>query len=60
MCDKTILENGGVLKPVCNCYKNQRCDKDADNYPHTSKSVLDSYKTLKMCDKAVNTHPSTT
>ena len=25
MCDKAILENGGTLKSVPNCYKNQEC-----------------------------------
>ena len=28
MCDKAILENGGTLKSVPDCYKNQQlCDK---------------------------------
>ena len=43
MCDKAIPENGGMLKSVPDCYKNQqRCDPDC-------------YKTQNMCDKAVNT-----
>ena len=25
MCDKAILENGGTLKPVPNCYKIKKC-----------------------------------
>ena len=24
MCDKAILENGGMLKPVPDCYKNKK------------------------------------
>ena len=33
MCDKAILENGGTLKSVADCYKNQEtCNKAVDNY----------------------------
>ena len=33
MCDKAILENGGTLKFVPDCYKNQEmCNKAVDNY----------------------------
>ena len=32
MCDKAILENGGTLKYVRDCYKNQEmCNKAVDN-----------------------------
>ena len=45
MCDKAILENGGMLKSVHDCYKNQKMfDKTVDNYPHTVKFFPD--KTL--------------
>ena len=34
MCGKAILKNGGTLKPVPDCYKNQeKCNKAVDNYP---------------------------
>ena len=33
MCDKAILENGGTLKSVPDCNKNQEmCNKAGDNY----------------------------
>ena len=35
MCDKAILGNGGTLKSVSDCYKNQEMyNKAVDNYPH--------------------------
>ena len=35
MCAKAILENGGKLKSVPDCYKNQEmCNKAVDNYSH--------------------------
>ena len=35
MCDKAILENGGTLNSVADCYENQQlCDKAVDNHPH--------------------------
>ena len=35
MYDKAIVENGGTLKFVPDCYKNQEmCNKAVDNYPH--------------------------
>ena len=35
MCDKAILENGGTLKSVFDCCKNQEmCNKAVDNYLH--------------------------
>ena len=35
------------------------CNKTIDNYPHALEFVLESYKTQKMSDKAVDTYPST-
>ena len=60
MCHKAILENGGTLKSVPDCYNNQEIFKNAvDNYPHVLEFVPECYKTQKMCDKAVDTYPST-
>ena len=60
MCDKAILENGGTLNSVPDCYKNQEmCNTIADNYPHALEFVSECYMTHKICDKAVNTCPST-
>ena len=48
MCNKAILENGGTLESVPDCYKNQEmCNKAVDNYPYTSKFVPNCYKTQK-------------
>ena len=60
MRDKAILENGGTLKSVPDCYKNQEmCNKAANNYPHALELALEWYKTQKICDKVVDTYPST-
>ena len=60
MCDKPVLENGGALKCVSDCYKKQEiCNKAVDNYPHALEFVPDWFKTQNMCDKAVYTHLST-
>ena len=49
MCDKAILENGGTLESVLDCYKSQQmCDKAVDNYHHTIKFVPDYYMTHFM------------
>ena len=49
MCDKAILENGGTLKSVPDCYKSQQmCDKAADNYHHALKFVPNCYMTHFM------------
>ena len=49
MCDKATLENGGTLKSVPECYKNQEvCNKAVDNYPHALESILECCKTQKM------------
>ena len=54
-CDKAILENDRTLKPVPDCYKNRKmCNK----YPHALEFVCLCHET-QMCDKAVNTYPST-
>ena len=35
MCNEIILENGGRLKYVANCHKNQNmCDKAVDNFAY--------------------------
>ena len=60
MCDKAIIENGGTLKSVPDCYKNQEMsNKAVDNYPHALEFVPECYKTQEMRDKAVDTYPST-
>ena len=46
MCDKVILEYGGILESVPDCYKNQwMCGKAVDNYPYALKFVPDCYVT---------------
>ena len=48
MFDKAILENGGTLKSVSECYKNQEmCNKTVDNYAHALEFVPECYKTQK-------------
>ena len=60
MCAKVILENGGALKSVPDCYKNQEtCNKADSNYPHPLEFVPECFMIHKMCDKAVSTYPST-
>ena len=68
MCDQTILENGGTLKSVPDCHKNQKmCNKAVDNYHHALAFFFffffffffECYKTQKICDKAVKAYPST-
>ena len=60
MYDKAILENGGTLKYVYDCYKNQKmCNKVVNNYLHASEFVPECYKTHKICGNAVDTHSST-
>ena len=60
MCDKVIFENGGTLKSVPDCYKNQEmCNKAVDNYPYAWEFVTECYKTQEICDKAGNTLSST-
>ena len=60
MCAKVILENGGTLMCVPDCYKNQETrNKAVYNYPHPLEFVPECFMIHKMCDKAVNTYPST-
>ena len=60
MCDKAILENGGTLKSVPNCYKNQQMfDKAVEIYTLMNQNLLLNANTQKMCDKAVDTCPTT-
>ena len=60
MFDKAIIENGGTLEYVPDCYKNQhRCDKAFDIYPLVLKFVLDCYITKNICDKAANIYQPT-
>ena len=60
MHDNAILENGGTLNSVPDCYKNQEmCNKAVDHYPHALEFVLNYYMTQKMSGKVVNTHSST-
>ena len=52
MCDKAILENGGTLKSVSDCQKNQKmCNKVVDNYSHALEFLLQCYKTKKCVIK---------
>ena len=48
---KAILENGGTLKSVPDCYKNQEMCKADDNYPHVLEFVPECYKTKKCVIK---------
>ena len=42
MCDKVILENGGTLMFVCDCYKNhKKRNKVVDSCPFAFDSVPD-------------------
>ena len=44
MCDKAILENGGTLKSIPYCYKNQEmCNKAVENYPHALEFSPECY-----------------
>ena len=45
---KAILENGGTLKCVPDCFKNQEMyNKALENYPHALEFVTECYKTQK-------------
>ena len=45
MCDKAIIENGGALKSVSNCCKNQEiCIKAFDSYHHALEILPECYK----------------
>ena len=52
ICDKAILENGGMLESVPDCYKNQQmCDKSVGNNPHALVVFPDCYMTQKCVTK---------
>ena len=54
MCDKAILENGGTLKSVPDCYKSQEmCNEAVDNYSHALEFVAECYKNQEMCYRPV-------
>ena len=56
MCDKVILENGGMFIP--DSYKDKKmCNESADNCAHALGFVPDCHKAQKTCDKAVSTYP---
>ena len=66
MFDKTVLQNGGILKSVPDFYKNQEmCNKAINNYPHALELVPECYKPppppqkKKIRDNSVDTYPST-
>ena len=41
MCDKVLLENGGTLVFVADCYRNLKmCNKSIDDYVHVLEFVL--------------------
>ena len=54
MRDKVILEIGGTLKSVPDCYKDQEMCKAVDTNPWTIQFVPEYYKTEAMCYKAVH------
>ena len=55
MFDIAIQENAGTLKPVPDCYKNQKMfNKAVDNYLHALEFVSEFYSTQEMCNRAVN------
>ena len=57
MCEKAVLKNGGTLKSVPDCYKNQEmCNKAVDNYRYALEFVPKCYKIQNICD---NTYRST-
>ena len=35
------------------------CNEAVENYPHALEFVPECYKAQNMCDKAVNTYPTT-
>ena len=52
MCDKAILENGGKLKSVPDCYKNQEIsNKAVVDYLRALEFAPESYKTEKCVIK---------
>ena len=60
MCDKAILENGGMSMLIPDCYKDQYLsNKAVDNHTDALGSGSDCYKTQKICDKAARTYSFT-
>ena len=56
MCEKVIIENGGILEFIPDCYKNQNmCDK-AVILPQYNL-LLNAISIKKTCDKAIDTCP---
>ena len=52
MCDKAIVESGGMLRLVAGCYKNQKTfNKSVNNYFHALQFVSHYYKTQKSVIK---------
>ena len=48
MCDRAILENGGTLESVPDCYKNQEVrNKTVDNYSLMHQNLFMSASRLK-------------
>ena len=59
LCDKVILENGGTIMFIPDCYNNQSmCDNVVDNYAHVPGYVSDCYEIPKTCNKADSSYPS--
>ena len=60
MCDKAILENGGISMFVPDyCKSEEMCNRVVDNYYHALEFVSECFMTQEICDKVVNTHSST-
>ena len=60
MCDKVILEVGGMLESVRAQYNTQEmCSKGGDNHVHALTFVPKCYKIQEMCDNTVDNYPST-
>ena len=57
MCDKVIIENGGMLGGglFLTAARVKKCviKKAVDNYSHSLRFIPGCYKTQKMCDKTV-------
>ena len=58
MCDKVIVENGGMPKFIRDCYMNQKmCYEADDNYARALEFVPNGYRTQEICNKDVTTSP---
>ena len=54
MCDQSILENGGTLESILDCYKNQEMRNKAFNRCFfVFNSIPVQYKTEEKCDRVV-------